>query len=120
MEWNDWEIFCCVVEVGSFIVVVEVLGIFKLIVSVVVLRLEVVLGVWFMMCMMCQLWLIEVGLQFYDDIVLLFECLCEVYVDIIVVSEIVVGMLCIVVLYEVGVQYLIELVCCMFEKYLYL
>lgn len=61
-----------VVMLGSFMCVVDWFGLFKLLVSMVVLCLEGKMGVCFFECSMCCLCLIDVGEVLLCDVGLLF------------------------------------------------
>lgn len=86
------------VEFGSLLKVVEWFGMLSVVVSCCLNVLEEWLGVWFVEWIMCWLWLIDVGYEYYWCCVVIFNELLEVDVVVNEVSVILVGMLCVIVL----------------------
>lgn len=108
--------FIVVVDVGSFILVVVVLGQIKVVVSFNVWQLENELGVMLLLCLMWCLWFIDVGVLFYQCGVVFLNVVENFQDEVWVSYSGLSGELWIIIMLEYGVQViilvLVVFVCC--------
>lgn len=105
-NFNDLQVFVYVVCEGSFIKVVVQLGVFQFVLSYVMCGLEQCLGVCLLICIICSVLIIEVGVCLFDILVL---CLVEIEDGLVVLveyCECLVGIICINVIGYV-VEYIV-------------
>jgi len=106
IDWKDWEIFCRVVEGGSFTVGAELAEMPKSSASAAISRLEAQLGVRLFERTTRRVRVTERGQQLYERVAPHFSALREISAEAASVSEQVSGTLRIATPYEVGSQHL--------------
>lgn len=110
MEFNDLWIFVVIVDVGSFMVVVDQLMLFKQFVSWCMMVLEVLFGVWLLYWNMCNFVVIELGQEFYVCVQCIFVEIVDVEQVMLVCSIELYGLLKISVLLLFGIMYVLLLI----------
>lgn len=100
--FDDFCLLVCIVDVGNFFVVVCQFGWLFVIVSVVFKCVEIEFGVCLFECIMCSMWLIEVGQCYLGYVRQVFEVLDEGVESLGQDCIELFGFICIVVILDLG------------------
>ncbi len=117
MDWNDVEVFCCVIEKGGFTAAAKAMGRPKSSLSASVSRLESEIGARLLQRTTRRVRPTEAGESLYQDTGAVFQRLREVRLDAMARGSAVGGTLRIAASYEFGAHHLGAIACAMLSRY---